>query len=538
MRCSPGTVTLLSAMMTCSIGWDPVRAEDPGTALLNWVLDAKEAAENPLSVSVTPGDMSVKGAGQVVKAVAPALSAGATAVNVVGMASDLSDIDDYRQKRANGTATAADAWNAADSFGGFVGKTGVPVVSDLAEPMKRVVGTVAVDSLMLDKITACGTDYQCVVATGTQKQAYLLSSGNRQVQEYSSADMMAPLVPSVAKDAATLGKASVRAGTGIAERIGGAVDEAAGSFKAGVASGATSLGNWWKENSPSTFEATRKAFGLGENDAEMEKLNARIAAAEAQLTPSTAAQEQTSLPALSPPTAESVAAPVVARPVATAASGNAPQVKTLPATQKQPTSAPPAPAQAAPSPAASGQPVGQEMQVEWPWQQQERADAAAAAAIAAEQPSVPNQGQPAVGGMQSDQIWYDGSDGFGGLYELDPKLKAQQAVDYAESNYPSAVELDGEPFGMQPRPDPFGDLVPDPSEAMAPEEPAQSRDIPPEPVEQAASDDDNFDSLSSDSDPYTAPRQPRNTNRSTTGRRTWDCRAVDYGTPNPGSGGC
>lgn len=538
MRSPLAAVTLLSGMMTCSIGLNSVQAEDPGTSLLNWALDAKEAAENPLSVSVTPGDMSIKGAGQVVKAVAPALSAGATAVNVVGMASDLSDIDDYREKRANGTATAADARNAVDSFGGFVEKTGVPVVSDLAEPMKRVVGTVAVDTLMVDKLAACRTDHQCLVATGTQKQANLLSSGNRQVQEYSSAGMMAPLVPSVVKDAATLGTASVRAGTGIADRIGGAVDEATGSFKAGVASGATSLGNWWKENSPSTFEATRKAFGLGENDAEMEKLNARIAAAEAQLTPPTAAQKQTSLPALSSPTAESVAAPVVARPVATAASGNAPQVKTLPATQKQPTSDPSAPAQAAPAPAASGQPAGQQMQVEWPWQQQERADAAAAAAIAAEQPPTPNAGQPAVGGMQSDQIWYDGSDGFGGLYELDPKLKAQQAVEHVESNYASAVELDGEPFGMQPRPDPFGDLVPDPSEAMAPEEPAQSRDIPPEPVEQTASDDDNFDSLSSDSDPYTAPRQPRNTNRSTTGRRTWDCRAADYSTPNPGSGGC
>jgi len=537
MRCSPGTVTLLSAMMTCSVGLNPVRAEDPGTALLNWALGAKEAAENPLSVSVTPGDMSVKGAGQVVKAIAPALSAGATAVNVVGMASDLSDIDDYREKRGNGTATAADTRNAVESFGGFVAKTGVPVVSDLAEPMKRVVGTVAVDSLMVDRLATCRTA-QCYVEMGTQKEANLRSSRAQQVQEYSSAGMMAPLVPSVAKDAATLGKASVRAGTGIADRIGGAVDEAAGSFKAGVASGATSLGNWWKENSPSTFEATRKAFGLGENDAEMEKLNARIAAAEARLTPSTAAQEQTSLPAVSPPTAESVVAPVVARPVATAASGNAPQVKTLPATQKQPTSGPSAPAQAAPVPAASGQPVGQEMQVEWPWQQQERADAAAAAAIAAEQPSVPNKGQPAVGGMQSDQIWYDGSDGFGGLYELDPKLKAQQAVEYVESNYASAVELDGEPFGMQPRPDPFGDLVPDPSEAMAPEEPAQSRDIPPEPVEQAASDDDNFDSLSSDSDPYTAPRQPRNTPRRTTGPVRRNCGAVDYGTSNPVSGGC
>lgn len=513
-------ICLLSNALTMSIAVSDCYADETGIGLLDWMIALKQNADDPLAANINAGVRGVKNVGQAVKHVGPVVAGGATLVNGISMASDFNKAAEYGEKRRAGTETIEEAREAGKILGSFTGKTGLAGSGDMEAPLSEIGSRGSVESHLTTRQLTCQPQPECLVGFGDQKNAERFATANRQKQEWSSRSMLDPAIPKVIKNGETLVNASIDSGTTIGEFVGPTVDSAASS----VASGASAISNWLKDNSAAAFDSARNAVGFGgAKDA------TPVAPAPQAVTTSVQPQAKTQLP----PSPVTATAPTAAPAAPVVMSKGTTQV--VAPRQQQATVTP----WQAPS-IAVAQPQQQAAAVQSPtpkpdspWQQQQRADAAAAAAIAAERPAGLSQGQPAIGGIQSDKIWYDGSEGFGGLYELDPKLKAQQAIDYTEKNYAEAVSVDGQPFGMQPRPDPFGDLVPDAADAIQPEEPVQNRDVPPEPVEQAGADDENFDSLASDPDPYTAPQVPPSNNTPQPRGRKHSCHEVQYWTANP-----
>lgn len=493
-------ICLLSNAITMSIAVSYSYADETGIGLFDWAIAVKKNVDDPLTANINAGVRGVKNVGQAVKHVGPVLAGGATLVNGISMASDFNKAAEYGEKRRAGTETKEEAKEAGKLLGSFTGKTGLAGSGDMEAPLSEIGSRGAVESHLTTKQLTCQPQPECLVGFGDEKNAERFATANRQKQEWSSRSMLDPAIPKVIKNGETLVNASIDSGTTIGEFVGPTVDSATSS----VASGASAIGNWLKDNSAAAFDSAKNAVGFGgAQDAPP------VAPAPQAVTAPVQPQAKTQLPPPPVPATAPTAAP--AAPVVMSKGTTqvvAPRQQQATVTPRQaPTTAVAQPQQQA----ATVQPPPPK--ADSPWQQQQRADAAAAAAIAAEQPAGLSQGQPAIGGIQSDKIWYDGSEGFGGLYELDPKEKAQQAIGYTEANYPDAVSVDGHPFGVEPKPDPFGDLVPDAADAIEPEQPVQNRDVPPEPVEQAASEDENFDAMSSSTDPYTAPqRQPRSTN--------------------------
>lgn len=506
----------ITAVIVASLLPDAGQTQDFGTRFVNFLFEAKEARENPLSVVQTPG-VGIRGVGSVGRAAGPPLAVGSAALNAHGMVSDYIDISNYAEKRRAGTATMEDAYNAGGTFQSFAEGAGV----DGGPAVKRIVGAAAGGVLQVDRAGVCNPWPQCAGSVLNELEQNRERYLNAQVEEYSSKNLIMKGAPATVANAVNLTEGAIDAGTSITDRIAPAVDRAA----AAVSSRAAAVGDWLRGNSPADVNDVNGAPNIGG----IQKPSASV--------PMPQPQVQTQPAPQAAPTPAPAATPVV--------TSNAPQQIVVPrqkatvtprqvptATQMAP-AATPAPAQ----PQASTQPITPPApRSDSPWQQQQRADAAAAAAIAAERPAGLSQGQPAIGGIQSDKIWYDGSQGFGGLYELDPKEKAQQAIGYTEANYPDAVSVDGQPFGVEPKPDPFGDLVPDAADAIEPEQPVQNRDVPPEPIEQASSEGEDFDSMSSNTDPYTAP-QRQNTNRDYGNQPTQRRRVCDgspqYDTRNP-----